>query len=41
MSYALFGEQVSFEALRRLSAFVEFETALVEFVRSFGHGRVG
>jgi hypothetical protein len=34
--YALFGEQVSFEALRRLSAFVEFETALVHFVRSFG-----
>jgi hypothetical protein len=34
--YALFGEQVSFAALRRLSAFVEFETALVEFVRRFG-----
>jgi hypothetical protein len=40
-SYALFGEQVSFEALRRLSAFVEFETALVEFVRGFGPSRVG
>jgi hypothetical protein len=40
-SYALFGEQVSFEALRRLSAFAEFETALVEFVRQFGPGRVG
>lgn len=36
--YALFGEQVSFEALRRISAFVEFETALVDFVRSFGRG---
>jgi hypothetical protein len=40
-SYALFGEQVSFEALRRLSAFVEFETALVEFVRGFGPRPVG
>jgi hypothetical protein len=40
-SYALFGEQVSFEALRRLSAFAEFETALVEFVHQFGPGRVG
>jgi hypothetical protein len=36
--YALFGEQVSFEALRRISAFVEFETALVDFVQSFGRG---
>jgi energy-coupling factor transporter ATP-binding protein EcfA2 len=34
--YALFGEQVRFETLHRLSAFVEFETALVEFVRRFG-----
>lgn len=40
-SYALFGEQVSFEALRRLSAFAAFELALVEFVRQFGRGRVG
>lgn len=38
--YALFGEQVSFEALRRLSAFAEFETALVEFVRRFGSAQV-
>jgi hypothetical protein len=34
--YALFGEQVSFEALRRVSAFREFEMALVDFVRTFG-----
>jgi hypothetical protein len=34
--YALFGEQVSFAELRKLSAFVTFETALNEFVRSLG-----
>lgn len=34
--YALFGEQVSFAELRRLSAFVSFETALGDFIRSFG-----
>jgi hypothetical protein len=36
--YALFGEQVSFAELRKLSAFVTFETALGEFVRSLGPG---
>lgn len=34
--YALFGEQVRFDALRRLSAFVDFEASLVEFIRSSG-----
>jgi hypothetical protein len=31
---------VSFAELRKLSAFVEFETALREFVRSLGPGRL-
>ncbi len=34
--YTLFGEQVRFDALRRLSAFADFEASLVEFVRSSG-----
>ena len=34
--YALFGEQVSFTALRRLPAFTAFESTLIESVRHFG-----
>jgi hypothetical protein len=36
--YEIFGEQVSFEKLRRLSAFREFEAELTQVVQSFGHG---
>ncbi len=37
--YTLFGNQVRFERLRRLSAFVEFEEQLREIVRGFGPDR--
>jgi hypothetical protein len=35
--YMFFGEQVSLEKLRRLSAFREFEDELTQLVQSFGH----
>jgi hypothetical protein len=35
--YALFGEQVRFERLRRLDAFSEFEAELTELLRGFAH----
>jgi hypothetical protein len=36
--YGFFGEQVSLEKLRRLSAFREFEAELTQLVQSFGPG---
>lgn len=36
--YAFFGEQVSFDKLRRLPAFREFEAELTRVVQSFGPG---